>query len=150
MRFKEEVLDVPINGERRTVADVGADNGSVPVRRRRILAALAGLLALALSACGTGGASTDASTAPTAAGNSGTTVAIQDMAYTPETLTVEAGATVTWVWADGAIAHDVAGDGFKSEVMSEGTFSHRFDQPGTYDYVCSLHPNMTGAIEVTG
>jgi len=77
-------------------------------------------------------------------------VTIQDMAYTPETLTVEAGVTVTWVWRDGAIAHDVKGASFKSEVQSEGTFSHRFDKPGTYDYVCTLHPNMTGAIEVTG
>jgi plastocyanin len=58
-------------------------------------------------------------------------------------------ATVTWVWNDGAIAHDVKGDGFRSEVMAEGTFGHRFAQPGTYDYVCTLHPNMTGTIEVT-
>jgi plastocyanin len=33
--------------------------------------------------------------------------------------------------------------------MTEGTFSHRFTQPGTYDYLCTLHPNMTGVIEVT-
>jgi plastocyanin len=72
------------------------------------------------------------------------------MAYTPETLTVQAGATVTWVWNDGAIAHDVKGDGFRSQVISEGTFSHRFGQPGTYAYVCTLHPNMTATIEVTG
>ena len=29
-------------------------------------------------------------------------------------------------------------------------FPHRFDQPGTYKYRCTLHPNMTGVIEVTG
>ena len=110
-----------------------------------ILGALAGLLALALSACGTG----DASTATTAADDDGLTVAIEDMAFAPETLTVEAGDTVTWVWKDGTIDHDVAGDDFQSEVMSEGTFSHRFDEPGSYDYVCTLHPNMTGTIEVT-
>jgi plastocyanin len=112
------------------------------------LAALAGLLALALSACGTGEAS-QAPAAP-AGSNGGPTVTIQDMAYTPETLTVQAGATVTWVWRDGAIAHDVKGDGFQSTVMAEGTFSHRFTQPGTYPYLCTLHPNMTGTIEVTG
>jgi plastocyanin len=43
----------------------------------------------------------------------------------------------------------VSGDDFASEVMSEGTFRNRFDDPGTYDYVCTLHPNMTGTIEVT-
>jgi plastocyanin len=77
-------------------------------------------------------------------------VTIEDMAYTPDTLTVPAGTTVTWVWRDGAIAHDVKGPGFKSKVMAEGTFSHRFTEPGSNDYVCTLHPNMTGRIEVSG
>jgi plastocyanin len=111
------------------------------------LVGLAGLLALALSACGSG----EAAQAPPAAADNdgGSTVTIQDLAYTPETLSVAAGATVTWVWRDGAIAHDVKGDGFQSKVMTEGTFRHRFDQPGSYDYLCTLHPNMTGTIEVT-
>lgn len=137
-----QVLDDPTAGRRKTPAH----NQFVPIRRRLVLAALAGLLALALGACGT----EEASTTTPAAGNGGLTVAIQDMAYTPNTLTVQAGATVTWVWSDGAIAHDVKGAGFKSKVISDGTFSHRFDQPGTYDYVCTLHANMTGVIEVTG
>jgi plastocyanin len=115
---------------------------------RLVLVALAGLLALALSACGSG----RASEAPQAAANNdgGPTVTIKDLAYTPATLTVGMGATVTWVWRDGAIAHDVKGDGFRSKVTAEGTFSHRFTRPGTYEYVCTLHPNMTGTIEVTG
>ncbi len=111
-----------------------------------MLATVAALLALALSACGTD----EASSAATAADPDGPTVTIEDLEFAPETLTVEAGDTVTWVWNDGAIDHDVAEDGFKSEVMSEGTFSHRFNEPGTYDYICNLHPNMTGTIEVTG
>jgi plastocyanin len=76
-------------------------------------------------------------------------VVIEDLAFAPETLTVEVGDTITWVWRDGSIKHDVSGDDFASEVTSEGTFRHRFDNPGTYDYVCTLHPNMTGTIEVT-
>lgn len=104
-----------------------------------------GLLALMLSACGAG----DASPADTAGDNDGRTVVIEDLAFAPETLTVETGDTVTWVWRDGSIKHDVSGDDFASEVMSEGTFRNRFDDPGTYDYVCTLHPNMTGTIEVT-
>jgi plastocyanin len=122
-------------------------HGLVPVGRRLAALALAGLLALALSACGSGAAAE----APEAAAGNGTgpTVVIQDLAYTPRTLTVQAGTTVTWVWRDGAIAHDVKGDGFRSQVITEGTFSHRFDQPGTNNYLCTLHPNMTGTIEVT-
>jgi plastocyanin len=142
MTFTGQVLDDPITGQRKRLAD----NNFVPIRRRLVLVALAGLLALALGACGTD----EASGAATAASNGGPTVAIQDMAYTPETLTVQAGATVTWVWRDGAVAHDVKGDDFRSKVISAGTFSHRFDQPGTHDYICTLHPNMTGTIEVTG
>jgi plastocyanin len=130
MAFRRgQVLDNPISGK----------------RPHLILAALAAVVALALSACGTGGAST----AGTPADGDGRTVAIEDLAFAPETLTVEAGETVTWVFNDGAVAHDVKGDGFQSEVKSEGSFRHRFDDPGTYEYVCTLHPNMTGTIEVT-
>jgi plastocyanin len=125
--------DGPINGQ------------SVPIGSRLVLAALAGLLALVLGACATNEASPAA--APADAG--GSTVTIEDLAYTPQRLTVPVGATVTWVWRDGAITHDVKGPGFRSEVISEGTFRHRFTQPGTYDYLCTLHPNMTGTIEVT-
>jgi plastocyanin len=118
--------------------------------RRLVLVALAGLLALALSACGSSGASEAEAPPATPDHHDGPTVVIQDLAYTPQTLTVAAGTTVTWVWRDGAIAHDVKGPGFKSQVMAEGSFRHRFTQPGTYDYLCTLHPNMTGVIEVTG
>jgi plastocyanin len=141
MTFTRQVLDHPITGQRKTPADTKV----APIRPRLVLVALAGLLALALGACGTD----EASTAATAAGNGGPTVTIKDMAYTPQTLTVGVGATVTWVWRDGAIAHDVKGDGFRSKVQAEGTFRHRFTQPGTYDYLCTLHPNMTATIEVT-
>jgi plastocyanin len=110
--------------------------------------ALAGLLALALAACGTSGAAESEPT-PAADPAGGPTVVIEDLAYRPDRLTITAGDTVTWVWRDGAIAHDVKGDGFQSKVQTEGTFRHRFPQPGRYDYRCTLHPNMTGVIEVT-
>ncbi|MGH2749635.1 MAG: cupredoxin domain-containing protein [Actinomycetota bacterium] len=119
--------------------------GGFPIQWRFILTAFIGLVAFVLSACGTGDASEPATTAETA----GPSVVIEDLAFEPETLTVELGNSVTWTWNDGAVTHDVSGDEFQSEVMSEGTFSHRFDEPGTYDYVCTLHPNMTGTIEVT-
>jgi plastocyanin len=143
MVFRGPLRHAPLDSQPRTVTD----QGLVPMGRRLMLVALAGLLALALSACGSGKAS---EAPPAAANNGGSTVAIEDLAYAPETLTVPAGSTVTWVWRDGAIAHDVKADGFRSKVMAEGTFRHRFDQPGTYDYLCTLHPNMTGTIEVTG
>jgi plastocyanin len=146
MAFRKQTLIDPITGQPTTAVP----NQVVAVRQRRVLVALAGLLALALSACGTSGAATTTTTTTAPATDQGRlTVTIQDLTYTPETLTVPAGATVTWVWRDGAIAHDVKGDDFRSEVVSEGTFRHRFDQPGTHHYLCTLHPNMTGTIEVT-
>jgi plastocyanin len=134
MAFTRQPLDRPTGGR------------PVPVASRLVLVALAGLLALVLAACG----GDEASPAATPADAGGSTVTVQDMTFTPDTLTVPAGTTVTWVFRDGAVAHDVKGDGFKSEIMTEGTFSHRFANPGSYDYLCTLHPNMTGRIEVTG
>lgn len=129
--------------------DVNAQASIKPVRRIRssTLITFVGLAlaVLALSACGQG----EASTAATQDHTNGPAVVIRDLAFEPETLTVQAGDTVTWTWDDGAIDHDVAGDGFRSAVMSERTFRHRFDESGTYEYECSLHPNMTGTIEVT-
>jgi len=116
------------------------------LRRRLLLAAAAGLIALGLVACGTG----DAATPDAASDDDGRpTVVIEGLAFEPDTLTVETDDMVTWVWKDGAIEHDVSGDGYKSEIKSEGTFRLSFDEPGTYEYVCTLHPNMTGTIEVT-
>jgi plastocyanin len=143
MRFRGPLRHHPRNSQPTTVT-----NGLIPAGRRLALLVLAGLLALALGACGSGQAAETPQA--TADNNGGPTVTIKDLAYTPATLTVPAGATVTWVWQDGAIAHDVKGDGFQSKVIAEGTFGHRFDQPGTYKYRCTLHPNMTGVIEVTG
>ena len=138
MRFKVGALKNRINAAR----NAGFEHG----RRRLMLTALTGAVVLALSACGAG----DASTPATAANSDGRpTVVIEDLAFDPQTLRIEAGDTVTWIWNDGEIDHDVSGNDFKSEVISEGTFSHRFDNPGTHEYVCTLHPNMTGTIEVT-
>jgi plastocyanin len=85
MAFPRQRLDRPTGGR------------SVPIGSRLVLAALAGLLALVLGACATD----EASPAATPADAGGPTVTIEDMAYTPTTLTVAAGATVTWVWRDG-------------------------------------------------
>ena len=134
------------NGVLRDSTTDARSGGFASLSRQLMLAAFVGLFALALSACGTGDAAT-----PTSADDSEgpLTVVIDDLAFAPETLTIKAGDTVTWTWKDGTVDHDVSGDDFKSEVMSEGTFDHRFNEPGTYEYVCTLHPNMTGTIEVT-
>lgn len=75
-------------------------------------------------------------------------VAIKNFAFSPATLTVKAGTTVTWTNQDSA-THDVKGDAFASEPLSQGeTFSFTFDKAGNYDYICSFHPSMTGKVIV--
>ena len=76
-------------------------------------------------------------------------VAVRDYEFEPASLTVEAGATVTWGW-EGRSPHDVVGQGFESEDQSSGTFRHTFEQPGTYAYECTIHPGMEGSIVVEG
>jgi plastocyanin len=75
----------------------------------------------------------------------GPAVAVRDYEFEPASLTVEAGATVTWVW-EGRSPHDVVGQGFESEDQNSGTFRHTFEQPGTYAYECTIHPGMEGTI----
>lgn len=41
------------------------------------------------------------------------------------------------------------GETVDSPTMGRGqSYSQRFDEPGTYEYVCSLHPSMRGTIQV--
>ena len=117
---------------------------SVPARRS--LAALAALSVLALAGCGGGD---DAAAAPEPSGPPpAATVDLRPVTYEPAKVTIDAGETVRWEW-QGGVQHDVRGEGFKSKVMSKGAFSHTFDEPGTYEYKCSVHPTMKGTITVS-
>ena len=77
-------------------------------------------------------------------------VNISGFAFVPQTLSVPVGTTVTWTNMDNA-GHDVkAADGsWGSDTLTNGqSFSKVFDQAGTYAYVCTFHPKMTGTIIV--
>ena len=78
------------------------------------------------------------------------TVTIARMRFEPASIVVKKGTTVTWTQND-AMPHTVtAGDGsFGSPQMGGGgTFSHTFDEAGTYAYACSLHPAMQARVQV--
>ena len=69
-------------------------------------------------------------------------------AFNPAKLTVVAGDTVTWRNGD-IVVHDVKGAAFTSGVIERfGSFSQRFDTPGTQTYLCSLHLGMSAQLEV--
>jgi plastocyanin len=77
-------------------------------------------------------------------------VAIIDNAYDPETLTVEAGTTVTWTNV-GVLPHTVTADdgAFDSGFLMTGDdYTLTLDTPGTFAYICTIHPEMVGTINV--
>ncbi|MDA0366130.1 MAG: amicyanin [Chloroflexi bacterium] len=78
-----------------------------------------------------------------------TTVAVRDNRFDPRVIQVPAGTDVTWDWSGAKRAHNVVGDGFASEVQGSGSFLHRFDVAGSFDYLCTLHGGMRGRVIVT-
>ncbi len=75
-------------------------------------------------------------------------VEITGFAFVPATVTISKGTTVIWTQKDSA-PHTVKGTDFVSGTLSQGqTFSHTFNETGTFNYVCSIHTTMTGTIIV--
>jgi amicyanin len=77
-------------------------------------------------------------------------VTITDFAFAPQELTITAGDTVTWTNNDPVIHTATStGGAFDSGDIDTGeSFSLTFTTPGTYDYLCTPHPIMTGRIVV--
>jgi plastocyanin len=79
-------------------------------------------------------------------------VGIDNFTFSPPTLALGAGGTVTWVNHDD-IPHSIVCPalGLKSSVLdTDQSFSRRFDQPGSFDYFCGIHPHMKGKLVVSG
>jgi plastocyanin len=79
-------------------------------------------------------------------------IAIQNFTFLPATLTVARGTTVTWVNRDEEPHNIVNVDQprvFRSAAVDGGEkFSFTFGDPGTFKYICSIHPHMTGTVVV--
>ena len=77
-------------------------------------------------------------------------VDISGFAFVPQTLTVSVGTTVTWTNNDSSSHTITSNDNlFESGTMSKGaSFNQTFNQKGTFNYRCSIHPSMTGKIIV--
>jgi len=90
--------------------------------------------------------------APSADAVAGGSVAVEidNFHYTPATLLVTPGTTVTWKNDDDSPHSVRERDGkFKSAALdTDETFSQIFTAPGEYEYFCSIHPYMTGKIVV--
>lgn len=86
----------------------------------------------------------------TSAGAEEKSIVIQNYTFSPETLTVMAGTTVTWVNHD-QVPHTVVekDQQFHSSALdTDDRYSFTFTTPGVYPYFCTLHPTMTGTITV--
>lgn len=109
---------------------------------RTLLSVLLIALAVAAAGCGGGG-----SNSPSPARNAAT-VAIRGFKYVPPTITVRAGARVTFTNFDAA-PHTATAAGLDTGTLRKG--QSRTVTPakaGTYAYVCQFHPYMHGTIVV--
>jgi plastocyanin len=81
----------------------------------------------------------------------GDSVEIKNIAFSPATLTVANGTTVTWTNNDSTV-HTVTFDNgpfASSGNFGQGqTYSVTFNQVGTFNYHCSIHPNMVAKVIV--
>lgn len=94
--------------------------------------------------------SPDTTTGSTGQQGEGGAVTIADFAFDPAEIEVAAGATITWTNEDSA-THTVESDDetLMSDDLDNGaTYEMTFDEPGTYQYVCGIHPNMEGTVIV--
>ena len=83
---------------------------------------------------------------------SATAVTVDNFSFSPATITVPVGTTLTWTNHDD-VPHTVVSNDqkFKSKALdTDEKFSFTFTEPGTYSYFCSIHPKMVGQIVVEG
>ncbi|HEY0278404.1 MAG TPA: plastocyanin/azurin family copper-binding protein [Solirubrobacterales bacterium] len=113
------------------------------------IAALVMVAVLALS-----GAAATAAKAPPKKGKP-KEVTVADFYFSPENLTLKEGQSVKWVWAEGnTYPHDVhlksgpkglknkASYSTKTTAVTDADFEKEFTTPGTYKFICTIHPTM--------
>ncbi|HME82314.1 MAG TPA: cupredoxin family copper-binding protein [Candidatus Eremiobacteraceae bacterium] len=79
-------------------------------------------------------------------------VTIVNYAFKPASITVLAGTTVEWR-NDDSVSHTATSSNgaFDSQNLDHGgVYKFTFNKPGTYQYICSYHPQMVGTVVVTG
>jgi plastocyanin len=107
-------------------------------------------VALALS-----GAAATAANAPSKSKAKPKEVAVADFYFGPEKLNLKAGQSVNWVWAEGnTYPHDVhlksgpkglkgkATYSTKTTAVTDAEFEKTFTTPGTYKFICTIHPTQ--------
>lgn len=124
--------------------DLLADRRKIlPLLATAIVIAVGSFLIVVLTDDGTGSASA-------APASGGTRVSIKDFKFAPATLEVT-GRKVTWTNEDSA-PHDASadgpGEGFATRTLQKGESQTVTVSPGTYAYVCTIHPFMKAKLVV--
>ena len=128
-----------------------------PVTRSTIATVFLSLAALLLLACSVNtspvlAAEKDRAQVATPAASQARvhTIAISGFKFLPDTLTVKTGETVEWKNED-AVVHTATADDktFDSGNIAPGkSWTFVAGKPGTYTYICTIHPNMKGTLTV--
>jgi plastocyanin len=96
--------------------------------------------------------STSTPAAAPAATSAAVPVTMLNIQFNPKSVTAKVGQTVKWTNQD-SVDHNVtatSGETFKSKNFGKGgTYVYKLDKAGTIQYVCTIHPGMTGTIVVT-
>jgi plastocyanin len=124
----------------------------ITVMKRSITILGMGLIVVTLFAAfaAWSGAKSPAGTNSVTAAAAGPEIEITNFSFAPATVTVPAGTQVTWTNKD-EIGHNVvtADKSIKSNVLDTNEkFTFTFTKPGTYSYICTLHPRMKGTVVV--
>jgi plastocyanin len=123
---------------------------SLPRRARRWAAIALGAGAAAAMVAGASGGGDGAATAQAAAN---VTITGRDFFWSPDTVTIQPGDTVTWTNAQG-LHNVVLGDerlnpvGFPNDPAWNPPPQRTFNEEGSFTYYCEVHPGMTGTINV--
>lgn len=106
------------------------------------------IFAISISSCASSNSGITNTPSDGGLGNVVPEVSIENFSFKPSVLTVQVGTTVVWTNNDSA-EHNIKSTDFNSPMMKTGEkFEFKFDKVGTYDYICGVHPKMTGQIIV--
>lgn len=122
----------------------------LPVLLTAVAIAVAAGLIIVLADNSSGSGSAAAPSSSSASGGAGTTkVDITDYKFKPASITVKAGAKVSWVNHDSAPHTATAGQDFDTGTLKKGdTKAVTLDKPGSYSYECQFHAFMKGTVVV--
>jgi plastocyanin len=101
--------------------------------------------AVALVTCGLAAA---AALPATAAAPKSATVTLRNISFIRSTVKIKKGGSVTWVWKDPTVPHNVTFAHRHSTTKQTGTYTLRFTTAGTFRYHCTIHPGMDGRVVV--